>query len=130
MQPFVGSTAKDSRQIDHSASHVPSVYPQNPNISDFESSPSMQEPAVLCSDKMCDVDEAAKVESRVNLVLDFEPTRLIDLCKSATPPRRFHRTFWRGLASRLMKLARIKRRKAEAIAYEIGIQAIVHHTTR
>ncbi len=54
----------------------------------------------------------AKVEHRGNSVLDYEPMRTLNFCYIAAPPRRFYRTFWRGLADRLKKLESIKRRQS------------------
>jgi hypothetical protein len=71
----------------------------------FSSGPCLQgpRPAVLCIDEPCDVDEPG----------NREPVRK---CKGAAAPRRFYRTFWKGLARRLSKLESIKDRRAGGAA--------------
>ncbi len=81
-------------------------------------------PFVLSIDKPCSVDELADVEQSGNACAG-EPIRKINPCRQTTvaaPPRRFHRTFWRGLVGRaLKKLDRIQCRQTNDKAVPVKI---------
>ncbi len=63
----------------------------------FASQPFLHYSAVSCVDD----DEMATEEDRSHCSPANEPMRTISPRREAPPPRRFHRTFWRGLAVRL-----------------------------
>ncbi len=101
-----------------SASTTHSVLRSKLSISAFASRPYLH----LSTDQLCDVCNTAQIEHADHLFVDYEPLRPINLCAGAAPPQRFYRTFWRGLAGRLMKLKSIKRRlTAEEMVYKIKI---------
>ncbi len=67
-------------------------------------------------DKQCNVDELVNLKQHGNLVPVSEPMRQIKLSKEATvtpQPRRFYRTFWRGLAGRLKDFKSVQFTQAE-----------------
>jgi hypothetical protein len=72
-------------------------HPALQNIPVHSSRPFLHETLVPCIDILDDVDAIAEAEHCSYVCSLNGPMRKINLCKDAAPPRRFHRTFWRGL---------------------------------
>ncbi len=68
----------------------------------FESCPTLNqaEARPAATDNQCDAEENEGTKShRYN----HEPMRRIRICNGLAPPRRFYRTFWRGISRRLVQ---------------------------
>ena len=120
-EPIMGSSAETdgNQQAVYITSYTRPIFQTMPNIPAFTCRSFLHEP-VVCKDELCDVEGITSVEYRHNLVVDYEPMRTINLCIGVVPPRRFYRTFWRSLSSRLTKFV-LRSRLAEETAYKIKI---------
>ncbi len=79
----------------------------------FESCPTTNQAEAhpAAADNQCDAEEKVNGTPAAAHRYNHEPIRKINACNGLVPPRRFYRTFWRGITSRLTKYNSTSRRQ-------------------